>query len=412
MDSAISAAVTVGMESIRLLNQWLDNRSVARAWFGDYCDDFITHPLFQKNIKINNVFVVADQDWKAVITKCLDTCQTWHKDRDMYGGECCWLPIYRAASLALGGPEKILKKADDSPSSIGSVSSRPAARLDSWGLIVMAFADGAKLQHLESPDYSFESRLDARDFILTVYQEGLGKPVTAHIEPRRVPIQSIPSLSDSEWVRLLWSGHTFEPKEAMIRWLYARNPNPPEDLVDGSFDESLSRTIIDFERAEEFSMRLRGAIFDCYDSWNEFLVQHTKDSQTYELGRHIQEQLLREKVALLDKINSSYCKDETAQDVTRHCHEHLRRVQEFSKSQKTGSNGYLVNLELKHRVLVGLSRLYTIPQKIPQQLSTRGTGSTLFLAGKSYGPYSANTIIGQGSPSQRATITGPRRTGE
>jgi hypothetical protein len=85
---------------------------------------------------------------------------------------------------------------------IGSISSLPAANLDSWGLIVLALANGAKVNYTSTERGGFAASLEARNFIITLQQHKIVTQMTGHLEPRDHPEQESQVLSDTKWNNL------------------------------------------------------------------------------------------------------------------------------------------------------------------------------------------------------------------
>lgn len=61
-------------------------------------------------------------------------------------------------------------KSPKSSRSIAAVKSLPAARLDSWGLIVLALANGARPEVIHSSNGGFFAELSGKSFVLTLWQ--------------------------------------------------------------------------------------------------------------------------------------------------------------------------------------------------------------------------------------------------
>lgn len=145
MDSAASAGLAIGTQAISMLNTWLETGKTARAWYGkeDYTE-FTTRLSFLPlkaigSRTISKVFTIKRDQWEQVIKACLPECGNWHQRR--FDGECGWLPLYRAVRDSPSSGT-FVEKARSALSSIGTVSSLLVARLDTWGLVVLGYADG------------------------------------------------------------------------------------------------------------------------------------------------------------------------------------------------------------------------------------------------------------------------------
>lgn len=137
MEFVASLPLAVGASALRNLNEFLEDREIAQAWYGGDYKTFTKRKVFYKGrLSIDNVFVVSDEDSEEMISHSLGVCHRWYEQR---GGECCWLPLYRALQTTyLAGTT--VKKAETALSSLGTVSSLPAARLSLWGLVVLRMA--------------------------------------------------------------------------------------------------------------------------------------------------------------------------------------------------------------------------------------------------------------------------------
>ncbi|GKZ27994.1 hypothetical protein AbraCBS73388_008224, partial [Aspergillus brasiliensis] len=192
METAAGVPLAVGKAALQILNKWLENRETAQAWFGTAWEDFVEvrtirqhfrkarRHLAGEDLRINYVFTIKEADWKLVIRNCMEECHTWRGQRK--NGECCWLPIYRSIIKRLE-KEKVLELAASSSSTIGTVASLPAAVLESWGLIVMAYANGASGQYIEY-NGGYQAIFDANNFILSIKQPSLNSLAVAHITTR------------------------------------------------------------------------------------------------------------------------------------------------------------------------------------------------------------------------------------
>ena len=141
MEFAAGVPLAVGAAALRALNSYLYDKKVAIAWFGDDYEVFTSNKCVhgKLGICISHVFSVPETECVRLIADSLQNSQSWFWSRATRGGECCWLPMYRT----LKG--NTIAKARSALFSLGAVGSLPAARIDAWGLVVMAYANGATL---------------------------------------------------------------------------------------------------------------------------------------------------------------------------------------------------------------------------------------------------------------------------
>ncbi|PKK41182.1 hypothetical protein CI102_15072 [Trichoderma harzianum] len=178
MEAAMSTAVTVGIEALNYLNKLLADKDTATGWYGDHSPKFIGHKyrlsrlrlhLPLSPIEITHIFRVKKDDWQQTIEHCLSNYQEWTRyAQNPRGGECCWLPIY--SSLPEEKRDAWCEKPKRSSRSIAAVKSLPAARLDSWGLIVLAFANGARPEVIHSLNGGYFAELSGKTFVVTLWQ--------------------------------------------------------------------------------------------------------------------------------------------------------------------------------------------------------------------------------------------------
>jgi hypothetical protein len=141
MEFATGLPMAVGAAALRALNALLDDRRIAIAWYGKDYKKFTSRTWIRglPGICISHVFSLREEDCRSLIRNSLENSQRWHTARG--DGACCWLPIYR--HLERQFRESSVIEAQRALSSLGAVSSMPAARVDAWGLVVMAYANGA-----------------------------------------------------------------------------------------------------------------------------------------------------------------------------------------------------------------------------------------------------------------------------
>lgn len=171
MESGVSASLALGAEAVVELDKLFQDKQIAKAWYGDYYDLFTGYAW--TIWRGRRVFVVDKNDWKSVIRECLKNCHRWIPNDT---GECSWFHIYRAVCENRVKNSKLRRfsglavvpyteKTVSHLSYIGYISSLPAANLDSWGLIVMALANGAKVNYTSIERGGFAASLEARNLL-------------------------------------------------------------------------------------------------------------------------------------------------------------------------------------------------------------------------------------------------------
>lgn len=105
----------------------------------------------------------------------------------------------------------------------------PAARLDLWGLVVMAYSNGAWGEIISAIDGGFRATLYAKNFILDINQENINASTIGHLEPREHPADDREPLGTDETRYLLDHGQSFSIKDATIGWPLNGDPasRPP-----------------------------------------------------------------------------------------------------------------------------------------------------------------------------------------
>lgn len=340
MDIAISAGLQVGIQALKILNRWLHEEEIAKTWYGKSNYKIFTRRrywlIFYQPWKfggreIQRVFRIKKDAWHKVIQNCLTDCYSWHQRmKENCEGECCWLLLYQ--SLPNETQTNCLEKSQRSLSSIGIITSLPAARVDSWGLVVMALANGAKIEATNPPDGACNfSRLDAQYFVLTIWQNNVAGPITAHIEPKEHPSECR-SLTSPEWNNLLWYGHSFGEHDHIFGWplLSKKPPEPPNDLVSDIRNEELSRLVIDNMRVKRLRDQLREAIYDCHDEWDNLKSKVQSDIDLRDQITDIQQNLRRLKLVLVDEEQpdeTPYLQEQRPEDTLHYAEEQLKLVQ-------------------------------------------------------------------------------------
>ncbi|EED23386.1 hypothetical protein TSTA_068130 [Talaromyces stipitatus ATCC 10500] len=364
MESGVSAALSLGAEAIKKLNGLLEDKQTAKAWYGDVYDLFTSNQWrFWNGRRINRVFVIKKEDWVPVIRKWLP-----HTN-----GECSWLHIYWAIHESRLKHNKFnklrlysglleipyLESAMSSLSSIGSISSLPAANLDSWGLIVLALANGADVDYEDSGKGGFVASLEARNFIITIQRDNVATQMTGHLEPRDHPEPGCRVISEQKWTNLLWYGHTFEEDDPTMSWPRINEQGgPPEDLVDGKLDAALHNTVMDDARRKVLADKLRGCIRECHNAWEEV----EKEIGLFDYGDAaeidmIKENLRKKKVILCDDRKTDFALEQTPQDTCDYAHSQLDQAEKYKGKFRRG------DLVKMHK------EVYDTPQKYKYQIT-------------------------------------------
>ncbi|OAF98534.1 uncharacterized protein CC84DRAFT_1106147 [Paraphaeosphaeria sporulosa] len=336
MDAAASVALDVGVRALNALNDCLEEKDTAISWYGkEACKTFTgrSWSLFPRkwkkfsHVKITKVFRIRANDWQKEDS-----------------GECCWLPIYHAL------PKQTQKLCEAEPKrslgSLGILKSLPAARMDAWGLTVLAIANGARPEVTYAENGGYFASFNAKDFVLTMWQDNIAAPVIGHIEPKQIPSLDRDLLTSPEWNMLLWQGHSFSQHNHISGWPLngVGQKEPPEDLVTHSRDEEIMQLVMDNEWVERLQNQFRNALYRCYDSW-ERLQRHPRNQGHIDSNRIdlIKRQLLAFKLILVDgeepaKIHSNLEMLEIRkEDILHYALEQLKFITEIMHKNKTDS---------------------------------------------------------------------------
>jgi hypothetical protein len=386
MDIAANAAISTGKEALNILNDWLDDVEIAKSWYGESHRKFagvsIWPPRKAFRLQIKNIFTIKKDDWQQVIEHCLSDCYKWH--RHTGSGECCWLRIFMSL------PENLragcLQKPESSLQSLSIVQSLPAARIDLWGLVVFAFANGAEQSVRQGSTGSFCAKLSAINFVLTIWQYDMAGPICAHLEPREQGSRDRTMLTSPEWNNLLWSGHTFKESDHILGWpLTGELPREaPSDLTGNVLNEELSQIVMDNQWYQRLQQQLRKLIYECHDIWEKF--DESMREERSNLMKHsgkIQQNLLAFKLLLVDDSASpeDIIGEETAADTLHYAQKQLALVEaEIQRSE--GRLCKMLHNEILplQKKIVALIRLMTLPKRVIPHLSTRDTGIHVSLA--------------------------------
>lgn len=388
MDSAVSGGLAIGTEAIRMLNTWLETGEIARAWYGkeDYTK-FTTRLSFLPlnafgSRTVSKVFTIKRDQWEQVIKACLPECGNWYQRR--LDGECGWLPLYRAVRDSPSSGT-FVEKARSSLSSIGTISSLPAARLDTWGLVVLGYADGGAPHIQLEGNGAYRATFHGRHFVLVIGQEKLNSTTVAHLTPLPYPITEVQQPNDAEWINLYRDGQSIMKDDKLLRWFRdpcQRLPNPPDGLVNGHMDDRIKRFMFDYRFAEILEKRIRNAIYDCYDEWMECKGKYPKDIFVQTQCQEVTDNLLKMRMFLGFPDRNSFCEEMTMADMLHYADKQYHSCCRHSEAHKNkrGQNTATETLLQHHRRILAFLKIWQLSKVVPKQLSTRNTGETLLLA--------------------------------
>lgn len=377
------APLLVGNEALEILNKWLDSEDIAKAWFGtDYktfCDLTVAGVAAitrHENPLLSKIFTVHMADWPAVIQTSIEKAHNWwgsHPD-----GECCWLPLYR--SLAEEAPEKYLKDVRAGISWVGTARSVPAARLDFWGLVVLGYANGGVPRVIrEKATGSYRAIFDARNFTLVIWQNNLNATAVGHIAPKQYSSFDRNNLTQTEWLALLNTGSTVKAREDQLTsWIWQEIPKPPYQLLSKSWDARIQRTVIDHEIIKYMKERLRQNIYLGSAAWREVKFRYPDDLFIQSNAEMIGQNLLKSKVFGDLQTWNDFCQEIVSEEDVLHYSQ--KQLQLLSGEVERG-NIKLSNLLGCHKTIFAFQKLLIMSNKVPPQLDTRGTETTILLAG-------------------------------
>jgi hypothetical protein len=328
--SILSFAATTGVEALSILNKWLDTNEVTESWYGK---EERTQKIFLKQRnpflrlirkkydkpEIGRVFTIMKEDWPLVIKESLPVAHNWYGRRKDSGGECSWLPLFWASEQPLG-TNRICPKAESAFTSLGIVSNMPAARLDLWGLVVMAYSNGAMAQVITAGDGGFRVTLHAKNFVLDINQEHINAPTIAHLEPREHPAEECEPLSVDETRYLLDHGHSFSTNDVSIGWPLNGCPEsqPPQGFIDSQLDEQVAKVVLDDFRVKQLKKGLQNAILCYLKKWKEFIID-AENGFTWTERRDVASELLQVQIQILQPGKPQMTREN--EDMGLHAHE-------------------------------------------------------------------------------------------
>lgn len=240
----------------------------------------------QPTPEVAHVFTIRNEDWLLIIGEALPAAHTWFRSREDYNYECSWIPRYLAykESRSLCPSKQVLQEAELAFSSLGVVNCRPAARLDLWGLVVMAYANGAWSEVELASDGGFMVNLQAKNFVLNINQTNINAPVAAQLEPRQHPAEGRESLGVDDTKYLFLYGQSVSQQDVSLGWPLNADPStqPPLDLVHGRMDKQLRKTVLDYFRVHDLRKRIRDAIFYYRTKWSKFIRKLEHPDRVYD----------------------------------------------------------------------------------------------------------------------------------
>lgn len=412
MDARVSAAVAVGSAALQTLNTYLRDTDTAKGWYGThYYEDFTKSNFSLKKFlgldddsprEIKEVFALQSTDWQYTIEYCLSNTQVWlryarhnEKGKDEESrGECSWLPIY--AALPANYRKHSRASSKKSASSLAAVRSLPAARFDAWGLVVLAIANGAKIQIQHGSEGGYFAELSGKTFVVTIWQKDVGGSITAHIEPRAYSSEQHTMMTSPEWQNLLWYGHSFSQHHHIFGWPLNDTPvyEAPKNLTTTHHDAELKELVIDNKWTTLLQDQLREALYSCHDAWESAQNMDEMNGLNKKIEA-IKRQLLSFKLILVDDVDPSETSlviEIRRKDALHYATKQLNKVHEFNAryQHQQGDGGQFEEadggpeLHMSHKVkellrqqkvVTALIRLLSLPQKLDKVLSTRATGT-------------------------------------
>ncbi|KAK7212342.1 hypothetical protein V2G26_019520 [Clonostachys chloroleuca] len=389
--------------------------------------------------KITKVFTIRAGGWDKAIGECVYNHQLWRRFAVRTDGDCSWLPIYEAVSEK--DKKSYLSGAKKSAGFVATAKSLPAARLDAWGLVVLSLANGAKPQVTHNSNGGFYAELSGKDFVITMWQQDISGEIVGHIEPRAQASERHTAMTSPEWQNLLWYGHSFSKHHHMFGWPLNGVPlqEPPKNLTTSHHDGELKVLVMDNQWAEILQDRLRDALYECYDTWdavqkdleqqkklsdeNKNKIEQTKDhiksfklilvdkvnaietSLVFELREHDILHYATNQLNFAKSLNQNQLKENQQMEEGSHSGgsrteanhneeslsdanlseasiseaEHQRENHQEKQETENRQSSIIQKLLQRQKVVVALTRLLVLPQRIDYILSTRTTGTCVLV---------------------------------
>lgn len=143
----------------------------------------------------------------------------------------------------------------------------------------MAYSNGAYGKCIPASDGGFRATLFAKNFVLDINQTNVNAPTLGHLEPREHPDEGRKPLGIDESRYLLDYGHSFSTRDVLIGWPITGDPEsqPPEDLVDGRWDDQLKKVVLDHFRVEQLRNHLNREIIKYRKNWVDSVANTEMD---------------------------------------------------------------------------------------------------------------------------------------
>ncbi|KAJ6113879.1 hypothetical protein N7523_007196 [Penicillium sp. IBT 18751x] len=195
----------------------------------------------------------------------------------------------------------------------------PAARLDLWGLVVMAYSNGAWAQVIRASDGGFRVTLHAKNFVLDINQEHINAPTIAHLEPREHPAEECEPLRVDETRYLLDHGHSFSTNDVSIGWPLNGCPEtqPPQGFIDSQLDEQVVKVVLDDFIVKRLKKGLHNVILCYLKKWKEFIID-AEHGFTWTERRDIASELLQVQIQVLGLGNPQMTRENEDMGLVAH----------------------------------------------------------------------------------------------
>jgi hypothetical protein len=154
-------------------------------------------------------------------------------------------------------------------------------------------------------------------------------------------------------------------------------------MLDDNWDNRIRRAIFDHHFITKIEKELRWALFKCYDAWEASLESHPDDAFLRRYARPIMGNLLKSKVFLDCHGWRDYCQEITSEEDVLHYSTVQLKILTTHPMAAAGfsADPSLRTAYVQHKLILALLKLLLLPIRVPEQLSTRGTGEMLLLAG-------------------------------